>query len=152
MRPSCTKLAPRARRHTPVALVATIAAFGLAACGESDEDKAQSQVCDARADIQKQVTTFEDLPLTRAGLQQAATGVSAIETDLKQIADAQGNLDSDRKQQVQAATQAFTAQVRTIGADLVKSGVSGDPAAAVKTAGEQLAASYKQALEPLDCS
>jgi hypothetical protein len=41
---------------------AVMAGLLLAACGESDEDKAKSQVCDARADRKKQVeaanTTF----------------------------------------------------------------------------------------------
>jgi hypothetical protein len=29
--------------------------FALGACGESDEEKAQNKVCDAKADIGKQV-------------------------------------------------------------------------------------------------
>ena len=37
----------------------SVAVAGLIplACGESDEDKAKSQVCDARAGIEKQVDT-----------------------------------------------------------------------------------------------
>ena len=37
-----------------VLLLLLAAAVCLAACGQSSEDKAKSQVCDARADISKQ--------------------------------------------------------------------------------------------------
>jgi hypothetical protein len=36
-------------------------ALTLGACGESDEEKAQNQVCDARADIAKQVDELKGL-------------------------------------------------------------------------------------------
>ena len=42
-------------------LIALLAALALGACGESKEDKAKSTVCDARADISKEVDQLTGL-------------------------------------------------------------------------------------------
>ena len=47
-------------------LLVLIAALALGACGESKEDKAKSTVCDARADIGKQVDKLKGLTITTA--------------------------------------------------------------------------------------
>ena len=121
------------------------------ACGESDEDKAKSQVCDARADIGKQVDDLAGLTISTASADQIQENLKAIDADLQDMADAQGDLSSDRKQQVETATQAFGAQVKTTAQQVVSGLAAGDAKAQVQSALDDLAASYKQALSPIDC-
>jgi predicted secreted acid phosphatase len=128
-----------------------IAGFLPAACGESDKDKAKSQVCDARADIQKQVDELSGLTITTASVDQVQQNLKAIGDNLKDIADAQGDLDPDRKQQVETATKEFGTQVTTIAQQVVSGLAAGDAKAQVQSALNDLAASYKQALAPIDC-
>lgn len=132
----------------------SVAVAGLIplACGESDEDKAKSQVCDARAGIEKQVDTLTGLTITTASVDQIQQSLKAIGDDLKDIADAQGDLSSDRREQVETATQEFGSQLTTIGQQVLSGLSGGDAKAQAESALADLAASYKQALAPIDCS
>ena len=114
----------------------SVAVAGLIplACGESDEDKAKSQVCDARAGIEKQVDTLTGLTITTASVDQIQQSLKAIGDDLKDIADAQGDLSSDRKQQVETATQEFGSQVTTTAQQVVSGLGAGDAKAQVQSA------------------
>jgi hypothetical protein len=136
-----------------LALLGTaIAGLVPVACGESDEDKAKSQVCDARADIQTQVDELSGLTITTASADQVQENLKAIGDDLQDMADAQGDLSSDRKQQVETATKEFGTQVKTTAQQVVSGLAAGDAKAQVQTALDDLAASYKQAVAPIDCS
>ena len=85
----------------------------LAGCGgESAEDKAQSSVCDARADIQKQVDELDGLTAATVTLDGVKGNLDAISSDLKQIKDAQGDLSGDRKNEVDQAWQTSAARSR----------------------------------------
>jgi uncharacterized phage infection (PIP) family protein YhgE len=137
----------------PLLLVPAVGlALVVADCGESGEDKAKNDVCDARADIQRQVNDLSSLTLATASVDKVKSGLTAIKDDLSKIADAQGKLDERRKQQVQQATETFTSQVNKVANDL-KSGQSLQGAATqLKTDLANLANSYKQAFGPVDCS
>ena len=76
---------------------------------------------------------------------------TAIKGDLQKIEDAQPNLDSNRKQQVQSATQAFGAQLQRIAKDTIAGLSKADAKTQVQTALTSLAAAYKQALQPIAC-
>lgn len=128
-----------------------LAALAMGACGESDEERAQNDVCDARADIRSQVDTLTALPVSTASIDQANQSLSAIKSSLQDIADAQGDLASDRKEQVEAATRTFADQVRGIASQVVASGTTGDAPSAVRSAAQQLESSYEKALAPIDC-
>ena len=137
----------------PLALLLLLAAtIGLTACGQSSEDKAKSQVCDARSDISKQVDELKGLTLATATVNGVKENVQAIQDDLGKIKDAQGNLNADRKKQVQAANEAFTQQVKSIASSVGKSLSLSDAATQLKTAASQLATSYQQTLGKIDCS
>jgi hypothetical protein len=127
------------------------AALIAAACGESQADKAQSQVCDARADIRKQVDELKGLTLTTATVEGVKGNLTAIRNDLGKIKDAQGNLNSERKQQVQDANQQFGDQVRSIAQNVGSSLSLKDAGAQIRQAGTQLADSYAQTLGKVDC-
>ena len=132
-------------------LVLVAAALALAACGESTQDKAQSQVCDARADIKKQVSDLSSLTLATASVDGVQTKLKAIRTNLQKIADAQGDLNGERKKQVQAANEAFRTQLSSIVSNLGKSLTLATAATQLKDAASKLADSYRQTLGKVDC-
>jgi hypothetical protein len=138
--------------------VLVAAALGLAACGESQQEKAQSQqqkaqsqVCDARANIQKQVVELSGLTLATASVDGVTANLDAIRTDLGKIRDAQGDLNADRRKQVQSANQQFEAQLRSIAQSLGEDLSLAEAGTQVKAAATKLADSYRQTLGRVDC-
>ena len=89
-------------KHSIIPVLAA-AGLALAACGQSAEDNAQAQVCDARADIQKQVDELRGLTITTASVDGVKSNLNAIKADLGKIKDAQGRLSDDRRPEVQSA-------------------------------------------------
>ena len=87
-------------------------------CGESDAEKAQNQVCDARADLNKQVDELAALTPTTATTEGVQKNLDAIKDDLNDIKDAQGDLNEDRKQEVESANQEFASEVQAVASDL----------------------------------
>lgn len=133
-------------------LVLAAIAMALTACGESAEDKAQSQVCDARADIQQQVDTLRGLTLSTASIDAAQQSLGAIGDDLSSIKDAQSDLSGQRKQDAQDAVNAFQSQVTNIAGDLISGLTGGQQAQAqLETAVSQLASGFQKAFEPVNC-
>lgn len=141
------------RRIAPIA--ATLLVLGglvAAGCGESAEEKAQSEVCDARADIQTQVQKLGQLTLTTASINAIQQSLGAIGDDLQTIKDAQGDLSGSRKQEVQAAVTTFGSAVSAIAGDAVSGLASGQAEAKLESALQQLGTSFRTAFAPVDCS
>src|SRR3954447_10148453 len=137
---------------TIASLASVLAALALSACGESQQDKATSKVCDARQSISKEVDTLEGLTVSDATKAQIVDALQTIRGDLRQIADAQGDLHGQRQEQVQKANETFRAQVRSI-ATTVGSTTSLEQAKSqLTTAFGQLADSYKSTFAKVDCS
>jgi hypothetical protein len=137
------------KRSTIVMLL--LAALAVAACGESKQDKAKTQVCDARADVQKQVNELSGLTLSTATVDGVTQNLQAIRGDLGKIADAQSNLGDERRQKVKDANKAFTDQMRSIAQNVGRSLSVDDAQAQLKDAMTQLASAYKQTLGRIDC-
>jgi hypothetical protein len=135
----------------PLVLV-LLASLALAACGESKEDKAMSSVCDARADINKQINHLQSLTISTASLDDVQNSLKAIGDDLTKIKNAQGDLSGSRKQQVQDANAKFSSQIKEIGSSLGGSLSLSNAATQLQSALSQLADAYKTTLGPLDCS
>jgi uncharacterized protein YjbJ (UPF0337 family) len=133
-------------------LLAVLAALGLGACGESKQDKAKTTVCDARADISKQVDQLKGLTVSTVTVDGVQNSLKAISSDLSKIKDAQGDLSGDRRQQVEDATKTFTSQVQSIAGSVGKSTSLSDAKAQLSNALQQLAAAYKQSFARVDCS
>ena len=133
-----------------VAGLLLIAATGVG-CGESDEEKAQTQVCDARADMQKQVDELAGLTPATATAGGVEGNLNAIEDDLTQIEDARGDLSEERKQEVDSATQEFTSELESIASGLTSDLSLSGAKAKLQTAGKQLASSYQQTFAQIDC-
>ena len=77
--------------------------------------------------------------------------LDAIKTDLKDIADAQSDLSSDRRSEAEAANKAFISSVEGIASELGSSLSASDAKAEVVTALDQLTASYQETFAPLNC-
>jgi hypothetical protein len=127
------------------------AALALAACGQSQEEKATTQVCDARADVAKQVDELRGLTLSTATVDGVTANLKAIRDDVGKIADAQSDLSGARRDQVKAANQAFAEQVRSIAQNVGRSLSIADAETQLKDATTQLASTYKQTLGRIDC-
>lgn len=141
-------------RAAALAVALLLAALGLAACGgggKSKQQKAQDQVCSARADISKQVTTLKGLSLSPASVSQISTGLQAIGTDITTIKNAQKDLSASRRKEVQDANQAFEGSIKSIASDLGGSLSLGDAKAQLSAALQQLATSYQQTFAKISC-
>jgi hypothetical protein len=132
-----------------------LSALGLglafAACGQSDEEKAKADVCDARDDIQANVKELQSLTLGTATTDKVRSSLNAIKDDLAKIADAQGQLSEGQKQQIQKANEAFKSKVKAVGEDLGQSVSIEDAAKQLKSDLAQLATTYQQSFAPIDC-
>jgi hypothetical protein len=124
----------------------------LVACGESEEEKAQNEVCDARADIERRVDDLAGLTLTTVSIEQVTNNLEAIRDGLETIAAEQGDLEPERRQEVEQAGQRFRSQLETTARDVVSGDTSGEEAGARLTSAlDELAKSFRDAYEPVDC-
>jgi hypothetical protein len=138
-------------RTACTALAVVMLALALGACGESSEEKAQNTVCDARDDIGKQVDELKSLTPATVTTDAVTQNLDAIKNDLKDISDAQSDLSSDRRGEVEAANKAFTTSVQGTASQLGSSLSASDAKAEVVAALQQLEASYQKTLAPLNC-
>jgi hypothetical protein len=145
--------ARRSARAWLIAVVAALLGLGaLPACGESEEEKAQNAVCDARADIERRVNELADLTITTASIEQVTNNLEGIRDDLETIAAEQGDLEPERRQEVEEAGNRFRSQLETAARDFVSGETSGEDAAARAGAAlDQLAGAFREAYEPVDC-
>jgi hypothetical protein len=125
--------------------------LALGACGESSEEKAQATVCDARADIGKQVDELKSLTAATVTKDAVTQSVDAIRNDLKDISDAQSELSTDRRSEVEAANKAFASSVKGIASQVLTSLSASDAKAALVAALQQLKTSYEETFAPLNC-
>ncbi len=77
--------------------------------------------------------------------------LDAIEEDLNQIKDAQGDLNEDRRQEVESATQQFSSEVEAVANGLTSDLSLSGAQAKLETAAKQLASSYQQTFAQIDC-
>ena len=136
-----------------IRIVAIVLAAGaVGACGESDADKAQNQVCDARARIATEVETLEKLSGTTVTADAIRTSLESIRGDLETIGDARADLSEDRREELKAANDAFAAEIRDVGANVLRSTSVADAKTQLTAAADALAASYRSTLAEFDCS
>jgi hypothetical protein len=138
-----------------IGLISIVAMVLLAAAGcggsQSASDKAKSQACDARSDIQTQVDTLKGLPLSTDSVDKAKTALQKINSDLDTIATAAPTVKGDLGSQLKAANAAFKTQVQQI-ADSITSAQSLTAAAtALASAGSTLSNAYQKAFANVQC-
>jgi hypothetical protein len=142
----------RPTAFAPLLVLALTAALVMAGCGTSKESKANKSVCDARADIRSQVDSLKGLSLSTATTSQIGGSLTAIREDLSTIANAQKDLSGQRKQQIQAANEAFASDLKSIAADLGTSLSLAGARQQLSAALQQLGSSYQKSLGKIDCS
>jgi valyl-tRNA synthetase len=142
----------QAERVGSIATVLLLLVAGIAVgCGESDEEKAQNDVCDARDDLQKQINELSNLTVSSATVEGVQSNLNAIQDDLNKITDAQGNLNDARKQEVESANKQFTSELDSIANGLTSDLSVSGAEQKLRTATQQLASSYKQTFAMVDC-
>jgi outer membrane protein TolC len=137
-------------RHR-LACILAIATLVAGGCGESEEDKAKTQVCDARADLKEQVDELGNLSLANATVDGVKGNLDAIKNDLRTMTDAQGDLDDTRKEEVEQATQQFTSEVNSIVTSLGSTTSLNSAANQLEAAFQELATSYEKTFGKIDC-
>jgi hypothetical protein len=122
------------------------------ACGESEEEKAQNRVCDARADIEKRVDDLAGLTITSASIDKVTNNLRAIRDDLEQIAAEREDLAPEQQDAVDQAAKRFRSELETAAKDVVSGAASGEEAGArIGAALDDLAKSFREAYGPVDC-
>ena len=129
-----------------------VLAVVLAGCGESKEETAQNSVCDAKAGIEKQVQELDGLTASTVTLDGVKSSLQTIGNDLTKLKDAQGDLSGDRKDEAQKAWQTFRTEVKSIRENLLTSLSAADAKQQLASSFDALAASFRSAFEPVDCS
>jgi predicted nucleic acid-binding Zn-ribbon protein len=138
-------------RRTIFILAALFAALPVA-CGESEEEKAQDRVCDARADIEKRVDDLAGLTITSASIDKVANNLKAIRDDLEKIAAEREELAPEQQDAVDQAAKRFRSELETAAKDVVSGAASGEEAGArIGSALDDLATSFREAYGPVDC-
>ena len=126
---------------------AFVIALVIAGCGQSAADKASKDVCNARADIQKQVSELKSISPSDLSIDKIKTSLSAIRDDVTKIVDAQSKLSDKRKQGVEAANNEFKSQVSAVVAQVVASGSLTGAQDQVRNAITALGDAYTKALQ-----
>jgi predicted transcriptional regulator len=139
-------------RKWMIAIVAGVLAVMPVACGESEEEKAQNRVCDARADIQKRVDDLAALTITSASIDDVTSNLKAIRDDLEKIAAERDDLAPEQQDAVDQAAKRFQTELETAAKDVVSGAASGEEAGArIGSALDDLAKSFREAYGPVDC-
>jgi hypothetical protein len=137
-------------RMTAAAVVVT--ALALGACGTSKEDEAKQQVCDARANIEREVNDLKQQTPATVTVDAVSKSLQSIGDDLRKIGDAQADLSDERRRDVQDANAAFAAQIREIGSTVLRSSSLQDARAQLESAVADLQKTYGDTLATVDCS
>jgi hypothetical protein len=138
-------------RATALIALLLVPLLALSGCGDSAEDDALAAVCGARDDIAAQVEELQGLTITTATTTQVGESLQAIGDGLKTIEESRAELSDDRREEVQAANDAFADEVRKI-ATSVGTTISIEGATAqLEEALGQLATSYRDTFGELDC-
>jgi hypothetical protein len=137
-----------------VATLAIVAALVAASgCGgsSSSADTAKKNACNAKADIDTQVTKLKGLPASLSSVDTAKTALQQIQKDLGTIQDSLPDVTGDLKDQLKAANSAFSSQVKQVTQDITSAQSLTDAATTLTTAGQTLAEQYQQAFAGVKC-
>jgi len=148
--------------NRPAVVVAAIllVPIGLAACGESSEEKATARVCSSTKEIQAQLSKLSSLSISSKAPEEIKDAAAVMEKEAAKIKESIPNLPAASKAPVESAQTALQAELVALAKGLVSTAKSSgnieavlkQSEPAVKTAVAGLAASYKQAAESLKCS
>ena len=140
-------------RQAVAALAVVAALVAASGCGgsSSSADTAKKNACNAKADIDAQVTKLKGLPASLSSVDTAKTSLDQIQKDLGTIQDSLPDVTGDLKDQLKAANSAFGSQVSQVTQDITSAQSVTDAAATLTTAGQHLADQYEQAFADVKC-
>jgi hypothetical protein len=121
--------------------VAGALVLGAGACGDDDDD-AQSKVCDAQSQLNKDVDKLKSMDLSSTSVDDVKNTVSDIDNDLKDLKDAGSDKFKPQIDAVSSAYDSLKTTVSNLGSssslDDIKSGLTnlGDAAKDLKTSAE----------------
>lgn len=140
-------------RTIGVISIVAMVLLAAAGCGSSQSaaDKAKSQACDARSDIQTQVDTLKGLPLSTGSVDKAKTALQKINSDLDTIATAAPTVKGDLGSQLKDANAAFKTQVQQISNSITSAQSLTAAATALASAGSTLSDAYQKAFANVQC-
>ena len=133
-------------------LLASVALAAVGCGADSAEEKAQTQVCDARANIQKSINSLKGLTLATGTTDEIRQQLEAIRKELGTIRSAQGDLNANRRAQLQSANDKFADTIRTSAQTVLRSTSAQEASMALRQAADQLETTYKSTLSPIDCT
>ncbi len=147
------------RRLAVLAVILSVP-IGLAACGESSEEKATAQVCSSTKEIQAQLSKLSSLSVSSKAPEEIKDAAAVMGKEVGKIKESTANLPAASKAPVETAQKALQAELAGLAKILVSTAKSSGNIEAVlkqsepevKTAVVGLAVSYKQAYESLKCS
>jgi hypothetical protein len=149
---------PTPTGRTAAVAVLLSAVLGLAACGESSEEKAAKAICSSVTEIKTQLTKLQSLTISSNFPAEAKSSVEAIGKSIDKIKETEPKLSSAQKEQVEAANKAFATEIATITAAVVSASKSSSLQAGLKSAEPQIKASletlvtdYKKVFESAKC-
>lgn len=134
-----------------VVLLGVLAPLAFASgCGESAQAKAEKTVCEGKQEIGTSVHSLQSMTLTTASVSAVQSDIKGIEAGLRKVKGAQGQLSGTRREAAEKANAQLSAELSGISHELTSLTL---PQALTKivTAGEKLAAGYKQAFTPVKC-
>jgi Tfp pilus assembly protein PilP len=154
-----SRVGRKSRRAASTVGALALSVLVLTACGESKEEKAKAQVCNARKAISEEVTKLQGLTISSTTIEEAKKGVESIGDQLGKIKEAQPNLEPKRKEEVEAASKRFGEQLKGIATGVVSTIAAGGASEAalkaaepkLKVALETLGQDYASALAPINC-
>jgi hypothetical protein len=133
------------------ALMASLTlSFVLAACGESEQAKAEKTVCAAKQEIASSVQNLQSLTITSASVSTVQRDLGSIGEGLKKMRGAEGQLSSTRKTQVQKANTELSTQLSSFTHELTRLTLP-EAQAQVASAIDKVVARYKNAFAPIQC-
>ena len=139
-------------RAPVVGLVAfVLTALIASGCGESDEEKAQARICDARSGISSEVESLRGLTASTVTADAVRDSLESIRVDLKAIGEARADMSDERREDLDAANTAFAASIRNVGANVLRSQSVEEARTQLTAAADTLAASYRSTLGAYDC-
>jgi hypothetical protein len=130
--------------------LACLALLAFGGCGESEQAKAEKTVCGAKANITSNVQSLQALTPQTISASKVQSSLSAITDELQKIKQAEGQLTSTRKGQVEKANSEFAASLSTLTHELTSLNLA-NLQAQLTAAVSKLAAGYRQAFTPVQC-
>jgi Tfp pilus assembly protein PilP len=146
-------------RSTPIKTLAIFvllfSATALVACGESAEEKAKAEVCDARNEINTQIAKLQSLTLSTNTPNEAKASFEAIGSSLAKIKNAASKLAPSRREQVDDGLKKLEGEAGKIASEVSSNLTVANLEAALtklKSALSAFGANLNQALAPVGCS